>query len=190
MASVRTAGTALAILGGLSILGSLGLAWPRPDILVSIGVVNAVILVTLAVFARLPVLHAAAVGSATIAYVIGFHWIQGNWALIADVTGRQLLTVLMMGRTAVVLLPAAAVVAALGAVWWYGRRPREAESYWFSAAIITGGSVVIAVYAGFWSGIDASWTTLVFLVSAMGLLAGGGLRCDCGSVGWVRDCCC
>ncbi len=178
MGPVRTAGTSLTILGGFLMLGSLVLAWPRPDILVAVGIVNTAMLIVLAIVGRLPILHAAAVSSAAIAYVIGFHWLQGNFESLADVTGRQLVSIILMGRTAAALIPGAAIVAGVGAAWWKARRPREAESYWLSAGIVTLVAVFIAAYAGFWSGIDAELATPVLLLAAGGVLIGGNLRHD------------
>ena len=71
-------GTALALLGGMMMLGTVFAAWPDPIILIAVATVTAITLATLAVVGRLPVLHAGAVAAASFAGLLLYHQATGG----------------------------------------------------------------------------------------------------------------
>ena len=56
-------------------------AWPRPDLLVAVGLVNFALLLGVAIAANLPLLHAVAIANFTLAYLVGAHLALGHLAV-------------------------------------------------------------------------------------------------------------
>ncbi len=171
MAETRTAGTALAILGGMMMLGTLIVAWPSPPVLIAVGTVTAMALIALAVVGRLPVLHAGAMAAASFAALLLFHHVNGQFAMAETPRGRDLIDALLMGRSAVVLLVLALVTGAIGLTLQTRRRVAAGRAYLAGAAGIAVVSLAIALHAGFWSQVDGDWTTLLFAFYAISVLA-------------------
>lgn len=169
----RTAGTAVAIFGGLLMLVMLALAWPRPEILLVAGLVNAAILAGLAQPARLPLLYGPAIGCAALAALMAMHLQQGT-LLPWTATNLPLIEALLMGRSALLLMILAA--AAIGGGIWFHLRP-EADT---AKVLLTSGgtlaalSLAIAAFSGFvsidgWRQ-DPDLASPLFLMAAIGLL--------------------
>ncbi|MBM4091689.1 MAG: hypothetical protein FJ276_20020, partial [Planctomycetes bacterium] len=177
MAEIRTAGTALAILGGLLMLGTLVLAWPEPYVLIAVSAVTAVVLAAVAVVGRMPILYTGTIAAATFTYLLVFHLVLGQFEPAGSTRGRDLVAALLMGRSAVALLLPAAAVGLSGA--WLMSRRRHPEGTLF---VVSGGSIavisiLIAGYAGFWSRVDAVWMTPVLTVyAAAALIAAASMR--------------
>jgi hypothetical protein len=110
-AAQRTAGTGLALLGMVVMLGALVLAWPEPLSILAVCVLNFVILTTVAYRSRLPVAHAPALLCLVLGYEIAFHLLTGRLA-ISGVAGEQLVSVLTTAGSGSALV---AVVVLLGA---------------------------------------------------------------------------
>src|SRR6185436_18745144 len=70
----RTAGTAIALTGGLAMLSMVAIAWPEPQLLVAVGLLNCLLLALLATAGNLPLLHAPAIACGGLASLVGFHW--------------------------------------------------------------------------------------------------------------------
>ncbi|MFQ5735158.1 MAG: hypothetical protein ACE5KM_24760, partial [Planctomycetaceae bacterium] len=104
LAATRTAGTAIALCGSAVMLVGLGLAWPRPELLVAVGVVDVVALTVLALTARLPALHVPAIISAALTVLTAVHWMQGTLQAGPDASSIALIDALMWGRSSLVLL--------------------------------------------------------------------------------------
>ncbi len=174
LAPVRTAGTTLAIVGALLMLFMVVLAWPQPSLLIAVGLVNFAVLLTLAIVAELPILHAAAVGCLALAYLVGFHAVQGSFVEHQTALSRRLIEVIFLGRSSVALTLLAAATGAAGvALQRYGRR-QDALSYFGSSAVLGGISILIAAYAGFLgTGPDAVLATPVLTFYAVCLLIAG-----------------
>ena len=172
MAATSTVGLSLAIFGGMLTAGAVAVAWPQPDILVIVSTVAAITLVLLATYESLPVLLSGAVGIATFGFVVAWHWAAGTLSLALPVTSAQLIAVLVMGRSAtIVMIP---VVLVGLAAWWLYRRghKREATAIMAAGAGIEAVSAGIALYAGFYSHVDAVWVTPLFAAySGTALLA-------------------
>ncbi len=169
-AETRTAGTALGIFGGMLMLGALFLAWPAPTLLIAVSLVTAIALAALARVGQVPILHVGAVVAATFAYLLIV--LRLSVPLPSDVvpSGEELVKAFVMGRSAMALAGAAAVVAALGGWILRQRRPAVAWTYLATAAGIAVSSAAIGLYAGFWSGADADWMTLLFAIYAIASL--------------------
>ncbi|MHB0959520.1 MAG: hypothetical protein ACYC0X_28890 [Pirellulaceae bacterium] len=172
LAETRTAGTALGIFGGMLMLGALVLAWPTPGILIAVSLVTAVAFAVLARLGQVPVLHAGAVLAATFAYLLVFLRLSVPWTNDGALRAEELISALVMGRSALALTVAVGVVAAIGG--WLLRSPRRrsdlAWTYLATAAAIAAVSAAVGLYAGFWSGVDGDWMTLLFAAYALASL--------------------
>ena len=170
LAATRTAGTTIALCGAGVMLTGLGLAWPRPELLVSVGVVDVVALLALAMSARLPALHMPAIAAAALTILTGVHWWQGALQAGPDASSRELIEALVMGRSSLVLLGVGLACVATMRVWRSAGRDEDAQSFQWGAAGLGGLSLAIAFHAGFISGRDAALTTPVFALAAAATL--------------------
>lgn len=165
LTEMRTVGTALAVFGSLLITASVVSAWPRPHLLIAVGLVDFLALTLLAIRANLPLLHVGAVTSLSLAGLVGFHLASGT-----IITARSLEQTLLMGRSGLVLT--ALGLLAGTAAWGMRRVGRNADgtSYLYSAVGLGSLAALIALYAGFFSGVDRNLTTPILWADAMILL--------------------
>jgi len=160
-AETRTVGTALAVLGGLLMAGTMFLAWPLPPVLIAVAAVTAGAFLCLACLGNVPVLHAGAAAAATWAGLLTF--LRQTVPLAESAAaGTELVRALVMGRSALALAVAAVALGAIGC--WCRRRQLAAvaRGYLSTAGAVAAISAAIGLYAGFWTGVDAAWTTLLF----------------------------
>jgi len=162
LAAMRTAGTALAVVGAMLMAAAVAFAWPRPDLLMAVGLTNGLILIGLALRGGLPILHAAAVACLALAALVAFHTFQGNPAGVGEAPGRQLLNTLLLGRNSIVLTVLALISCGAALSWLRWKRAEEAVSYLLGAAGLAGASLIVALWAGFGPGGDRDLTTPVF----------------------------
>lgn len=159
-------GSSLAIFAAIMLLVNFAIAWPRVDILIALGIVNAISLTLLAFRGRFPLCHVPALASLTISVLLGFHVLGGTLPL-EGVTQRMLMEAMLLGRSAIVLL-ALAIGAGIGAMLLKNKSHREAAQYYLYAAVgLAGGSSLIAVYAGFYARTDVMWTTVALLLNSV-----------------------
>lgn len=147
LSAYRTAGTAIALCGGLAMLVMVGIAWPEPQLLLAVGAINFLLLALLAVAGNLPLLHGAAVACGAQACLVGFHWTQGQ--LTDGATSLQLIQAAFMGRSGIVLTLLAAVAGGVGAFFVKQQQRREDGLVYFGgAAALCGLSILIALVCG------------------------------------------
>lgn len=171
LATQRTAGTAVSLFGSALMLAGLVLAWPRPELLVAVGVVDVIALTSLAITSRLPVLHWPAIAALGLTAVTGLHWGQGLLEAGPDAGGAELLDALLMGRSGLVLLGLGAVCFTPSLLVKNGRFAGDAFAYRWGAAGLATFSLLIAFVDGFITARDQSLTTPIFAVAAGILLA-------------------
>ncbi|MCL4204336.1 MAG: hypothetical protein KJ000_17775 [Pirellulaceae bacterium] len=171
LAALRTGGTWLAVAGAMLMVSALVLAWPRPDLLIVVGLVNFTALAVLAVGGRLPVLHAPAVGCLALAALVGFHVWQANVAWSGEPDSKNLVQWLLAGRSGLVLLLLSVLSAAVATVWdRFGRRA-EGLAYLAASGGLGGLSLLVACWAGFILQTDTPLTTPIFAFYAVAALA-------------------
>ena len=147
LAAIQTAGTAVLILSGFLMLLLVFFAWPEPELLCAVGVVNAVMLVCLALAARLALLHAPAIACIALAAVMGLHLAQGRFEDRAGL-GMQIVEASLMARSSLVLTLLAAVTAVIGV--WQRRGDREEWLVFLSSSgVLAGMGIAIAAVSGF-----------------------------------------
>ncbi|MBC7852528.1 MAG: hypothetical protein IAF94_03745, partial [Pirellulaceae bacterium] len=132
----RTAGTAIALCGGLAMLAMVAIAWPEPQLLLAVGIVNFVLLALLAVAGNLPLLHGASIACGTLACLVGFHWTQER---IADgATSLDLIQAALMGRSGVLFTLLAVVAGGAGTLFFTKQRREDGLVYFGGAAALCG----------------------------------------------------
>lgn len=162
LAAVATTGTALAIFGGVAMVGAVLLAWPLPGQLIAVGALCCMTLALLAFLGRLPLLHWPAIACAALVSVIGFHLWQGTFdAITVEQLSHRIVEAWWMGRSAVVLTALGIVVAMVAGLAWKTQR-EHAECYAWGAAGLGVFSLLIAAWAGFQQGDDGPLATPLF----------------------------
>ncbi len=134
LAAMRTTGTTLAVAGAMMMGAAVVFAWPRPDLLIAVGLTNAAILILLALRGGLPILHTAAVGCLALALLVGFHAVQGNLPAESDALGRQLFETLLLGRSSLVLTVLALASCGASLAWIRWERRQDGLGYLLGAA--------------------------------------------------------
>jgi hypothetical protein len=129
-------GTGVALLGMLVLLTALAFAWPQPEALILVGLLNFVTLTRVALEFRLPVGHAVALACLTVSYVAGYHFLTGWPAELArPERAAWLVRQTFVGPCGAALAGLVTVLAAT-ADRWRSRLPRDAEYYSAGAGLI------------------------------------------------------
>jgi hypothetical protein len=169
-AGYRTAGTAIALGGGLIVLAAVVLAWPRPDLLVEVGLLNAFTFAALAWVAGMPELHLFATASFSLACLIGFNLANGRIS-IGSATSEQLTQLLFEARSALMLTILSLVIDGVALALRQTKAVRHAAGYFASAMMHAVAAAAIAALAVFRSAPDRNFATAVFLLLALRWLA-------------------
>ncbi len=178
LAPHKTAGTAIAILSGLFMLGMVALAWPKPELLLAVGIVNCVLLTALAIAGNLPLLHAAAIACGTLAATVGFHLLQGRFGL-DHVNSLDLIVAASMGRTGLLWTAIAACLGGVGITLYRTTWRDQGLVVLGSAGGLSLLSILVAMICGvtplgFWGKeihLDSDLSAPLFLIYAVAFLA-------------------
>jgi hypothetical protein len=162
----RIAGTSIAIGGGLLAVVALALAWPRPDLLVAVGLLDAVAFTLLAWFAAFPALNVFATISCSLAVLVGWEWATDEISVVGA-TSELLTMLLLTARSALIvaLLSLAADVA--GCVLVAFKKRPQASAYFMSSAVHQVVAVAIAIGAVVRDLPDQDLATAVFTLVAI-----------------------
>jgi len=146
IAGYRTTGTAIAIFGGVLVLAAVALAWPRPDLLVEVGLLNAIAFSALAFMAEMPELQLFATASFSLACLVGFHWSAGR-VTVGSATTEGLADLLREARSGLILAILSLAADAAALLLRQTRFRRQAVGYSGSALLHAGAAAAIAVFA-------------------------------------------
>jgi hypothetical protein len=175
LAVERMAGTSLAILATLGMLGLLVLAWPRPELLTTVGILDGVALLALALLLDLPLLHAGGIAAFTLAYLVGFHWLRGAIP-VEELSSRSLLQSLLQVPGIVALTIWNVAVWGTAILLRRAFRQRHlARVYLASAGGVAIATLLLAVNAGFAPWMPSSGATAISVVLVV--YAAALLRC-------------
>ncbi|HEV3298440.1 MAG TPA: hypothetical protein VG055_02310 [Planctomycetaceae bacterium] len=164
-ASFRLAGTAIALGGGVLAAAALALAWPRPDLLVAVGLLNAVAFTALAWFAAFPALNVIATVSFSLAFLVGYEWAIGAISVLGATT-ELLMALLLTARSALILCLLSLAADGVGCLLARLKSRPSATSYFTSALVHEAVSVAIAVWAVWKDVPDQDVATAVFILLA------------------------
>jgi hypothetical protein len=171
LAAYRTAGTAIALCGGLAMLVMVSIAWPEPQLLLAVGLVNFVLLAVLAVAGELSLLHGAAIACGALAALVGYHMADGR--IGANSSSLDLIKAAFMGRSGVLLGALALAAGGGGAAFVQSKRREDGLAYLGGAAGLCGLSLLVALVSaavplGIWGDVqlDSDLSAPLLLVYA------------------------
>ncbi|MDZ7618295.1 MAG: zinc ribbon domain-containing protein [Patescibacteria group bacterium] len=181
-ASYHAGGMVVALLAVILGLAALGLAWPEPQSLVTVGLFNAAGLAFAAVRYRFPAAHAGVMICLACSYLISFHWAIGN---LAEVTPPELeatllhLAVSAQSGTALAGMFVAFVLASV--MLANMRDPRHGQAYATGAAVVAVVGLMLVSYHGLADGArDAVRAAALYAVYGTGCCSLAGCRKDRG----------
>jgi hypothetical protein len=165
-AAFRIAGTSLALGGGFLAAVALALAFPRPDLLVAVGLLDALTFTLLAWFAAFPALHVFATASFSVAFWVGLEWATGEISVVGA-TPELLLSLLLTARSALILTLLSLAADGIGCFVARFKTRTHANAYFTSAIIHE--AVALAIAAGaVWRDLpDQDLATAVFALAAI-----------------------
>jgi len=175
LAAWRTSGTALAILGGAGMLGTVALAWPRPDLLIGIGLINFAALSVIGRAGRLAPLHAVAGVCLAAAALLGIERMWMPVGFLEAISSASLREILVQGRTAMLLTVFAGLGAIAAGILAHRKLTEESRAYLAATGIVGAGGLAVALVAGFGTGQGLEWATLVFAINAVAALVAAAL---------------
>ena len=143
LAAFRTAGTTVALLGVVLQLTAVALTWPQPLLLVVVGLLNAAILMFMALRYRFPVAHAGAMVCLALAYLAGFQLLADDGlralqsqALMIRQSGlaAKMIHLIVSARSASSLCGLFLIFAAVAA--WFARAEESAMPWPMGSAAV------------------------------------------------------
>lgn len=173
LATLRTAGTALALFGGALLMLLWVVAWPRTDLMLNVSVLTGGLLLAVAIRTRLPALHAAATSTLAVSVLIAFAWLN-RLVSAGEPTGLEWLQAALQGRTGLLFTGLAGIVGGCGAWLVWRRDQRLAVAYLSTAGVLSLLSLAIVAWSGFvplagpWTG-DRDLAGPLFLAYAVAL---------------------
>ena len=164
----RTAGAAIAVVGALILLVSVGLGWPHPSQMLPTAVLVCIVLTIVAVVRPVPAAHLLAVGCGVLAYLLAFHWwrtegISGHVEQAGD-----LARALLSGRSGQALVWL--FIALSGACTLLERLRRRPDLIFY--AVATAAVAVVSIVLITWHGflrtdeLGATWIYAFYAVVA------------------------
>jgi hypothetical protein len=184
---LRTAGTAVALAAMTVMLVAAGLAWPRPPLMLAVGLLDFAVLTAVALKYRVPVAHALALPCLAVAYLTGFHLLTGTLDLAAPPPGDALLSLAASPASGTGLIALVVALAAMSEA--FVRLERRLDSLCYAVAagmaallsvLLTvphpvGGAgrtaVVCGAYGALALALNVRWRRQALLITAQLLLA-------------------
>ncbi len=174
------AATAVTLIGAMLMVAAVVLAWPDPERLIAVGLVNFVALSWFGFATGLAPLHFPALECLALAGLIAFHRFGQTIGGAGISDDRSLIDTILLGRSGVIVALMSLLTTVVAALFWRNgsavrcggspsQRREHATSYLAAAAGMAVLSLGIAGYAGFWPhvlqpSIDRSLATVVFVL--------------------------
>ncbi|MGQ0763532.1 MAG: hypothetical protein ACT4OT_16170 [Acidobacteriota bacterium] len=147
LAATRTAGGSIAILGGLTALAGMVLAWPNPASIVPAALFNFLLFTAVAVYLAEPRAHVIGALCVTLAYLVAFHVLVGH---VAWQNPRVISLLPIIGRASTGQAMAIPFVSFVLVYEWFRRaqKQRDAFSYLLAAGAVAVASLVFLFIFG------------------------------------------
>lgn len=131
LSASRTAGTSIAVLGTLIVISGMILAWPNPASVVPAALLNAAVLIAIAILLELPPAQSLGALCFALAFLVLSHVVTGDlpWQNLRVVS---LLDVVYAAKSGQILFFPFALTAAVSA--WFARKNRSADGFWLLIA--------------------------------------------------------
>jgi hypothetical protein len=140
---LRTAGTAVALVGATIMLAAIGVAWPMPLSLVAVGVFNFASLATIAWRHRLQPLHVMAAACLAVGYVVACHLIAGHLAIATASDAMTLAMLFIDGQTGLWLVGFVILLALIAQ--WLVRREHQADAIYYLASSAVAAAISLSL---------------------------------------------
>ena len=178
LAAWRTVGTAILVLAGVLLLVLVAAAWPDPELLLVLGLMNCAILAVLGIVAELPLLYVPSVACAALSVVIGWHLVGGHF-VDRDQLSLKIVQAPLRGQTSIALGLLGAVVGGMGGRLMARKKAEDALMLLASGGGLAVLSLAIALFSGFvavpdWPQ-DRDLAAAILLVYAAALVAAAPL---------------
>ena len=179
LGSLRTTGTAIAIIGALILVGGIILGWPSPAAMLPSALINFLALTVIAILFDIPAAHLLALPCLTLAFILTFHLIQPashpdsiTWRLDANALAQAIVS----PSTGSSLVGLTALLASIAAILVRTIRRRDGLYYALFAAISAIASIGLASYFGLGRALDHGATWVFAAYAAMAFIAAVALR--------------
>ncbi|MGH7194903.1 MAG: hypothetical protein ACREJM_15415, partial [Candidatus Saccharimonadales bacterium] len=170
-AGLRTAGTAIGLLGAMAMFAAVGLAWPLPAAMIAVALFNFAVLACFAVRFRMVGLHALAIACLALAYVTATHVALGLPVMERVRPSLMLLRWFASAQTGTALLGLFVGLAIAAEVFSRRGRTSDALAYVGGSAVVAVASLCLVSVRGYQSGQADAWrAALVFAVYGLGCL--------------------
>lgn len=166
LVNLRTAGTAVGVLGAAVMVAGVALAWPHPAGMLAASVLAWIATATISLRLRVPSAQALAAPCAVLAYLLGFHLIAGYVGWTSD--SEQLRRVLLLPSGGTALAGLVFAFALAGELFYRRERHDDANSYRISAALTGMLSLILATAGGFARPHDPYGLTWLYAAYAAG----------------------
>lgn len=171
----RTTGASLAVFAGSLMLIAIALAWPHPEYIAIVGILNFAVLAVAAWRGRFPSLAGIAYLNLGLAFFVVVHWIRiGNDGIESALT-NQILSTIMTSATSIMLTLLSAIGIAL-VIWFRSaalqRRLEPVTQMLLVAASISASiGLILAIGVGLTSDLAFDqWSTTLILAGYTALL--------------------
>lgn len=142
-------GMALALCGSFLLLVMVVLAWPSPTLVIAVSTTSFVTLTLAAIIGRMPILHAPAVGLASLAILIGVHAFMAFFSAQELVLAGNFRRLFLQGSSGMIFLINS--LAAFTIAWFFQRKVARQASLAYGAGGIglLSLSILVALVIGF-----------------------------------------
>ena len=146
--ALRTTGTSLAIGAAFGLAICIVFAWPEPELLITVGTLNAILLAYMGFLVGLPTLHGFAVACGALAWIVAFHHLSGAYQSQTR-WGLEIVRSFFTGQSAAALGVFAALMGGFALALVRVKHERDARGYFLGAATILAISGLLAIVVGF-----------------------------------------
>jgi hypothetical protein len=147
-ASLRAAGSSIALAGMLVLLAAVALAWPQPAALVLVCTVDFAVLSIVALRWHLPVAHAAALPCLVVGYLTGYYLLTGELDVTRAELGGWLIDVAASPNSGYPLVVLAAILSCSADCMRGLKRQRDATYHVVGAGVVALASLLLVAREG------------------------------------------
>ncbi len=182
LGSLRTAGTAVAVVGAAALLAGIADAWPDPARMLPIALGDFVALAAIAIVYDLPAAHWLALPCAVFSWLVAFHFARGT--INSTTSGEQMLEALASTRSGAALMPMAFILYGGWELLTRVRRGIDAAIHAAVGLAVAGASLALLTWGGFGRSGDPFGATYIYALYAAAAFA-LAWRCNRSVFGWI-----
>jgi hypothetical protein len=175
LVTIRTTGSAIAVLGALMLVIAVALAWPQPAAMLATGLLCSAVLAGLAIGLDVPPAWLLAAPCSALAWLAGWHVAADHVGWVVD-DSSIMATWLFSANSGTALVPFAALLG--GAAAAMGRRVEHARFLGWATAAAAALSLALVSWFGFGRSGDPAGATWVYAIYAAAALAAAAFTRD------------